>query len=89
MANNAEKIEEVRLLDLSEKEKEIYLDILGYQVDSDGFITKNGDVVTCPYTDEKVEFKKASILPGSTVIMNTNTMTLAHYLAEFPTIRLL
>jgi hypothetical protein len=79
-------MDEVKLefIDISLGEKTILLDILGYSVDEDGFIHyKDTDQMhICPYTHETVNIKNASILPGSTVIINTTDLAISEYFSE-------
>lgn len=72
-------------LKLSEKEMRVLFDALGYDVRKDGFVyEKDTDKkVLCHYTQEPLDFQKASILPGSTILINTSLITLSEYVTEF------
>ncbi len=66
------------------EEKEILLEILGYYVDENGIIfDKNtGEEHVCPVTNDVVFIENASVLPGSTVIINTTELSLSEYFLE-------
>jgi len=76
---------EITFLDITDEEKKILLDCLGYSVKDDGYIAnaKTGDYHTCPITRERVLFKEASILPGSTLVINTTPLTISEYLSDY------
>lgn len=74
----------MEFLSLDNDEKKILLESLGYSVDSEGYVRDlNGKIHLCPYTNGKVKFENASILPGSTVIINTSAFTLSEYVTEY------
>lgn len=75
-------LKEIKFSKLKESTKLLYLELLGYEVDEKGFITKDKKRIKCDYTKEFVPFKTASILPGSTVIMNTSPYTLSSYISD-------
>ncbi len=76
---------DITFLDIADEEKKILLDCLGYSVKGDGYITnaKTKDYHTCPITRERVLFKDASILPGSTLVINTTPLTISEYLSDY------
>lgn len=75
---------ELDFIDITLNEKITLLDILGYYVDENGVIynkdTKEQHI--CPYTNEIVLIENASILPGSTVIINTTELSISEYFTE-------
>ena len=79
MANNA-----VKFTHIDNEQKRILLTILGYSVDSEGYLinhrTKKPHI--CPITNEKVKLEKASILPGSELVINTTPLSIAQYLEK-------
>ncbi|KXS46220.1 MAG: hypothetical protein AWU58_739 [Methanohalophilus sp. T328-1] len=76
---------EVEFEDIGQEEKEILLNILGYYVDDNGtiFNKETNEEHICPMTKETVSIKNASILPGSTVIINTTELTLSEYFMDY------
>lgn len=73
-----------KFLSLSDEKKKILLKALGYSVDiNDYVIDENGKRVLCKYSGVEIPFINASILPGSTIIINTSPYTLSKYLEEY------
>ena len=73
-----------KFLFLSDEKKKILLKALGYGTDVKGYIIdENGRRVLCKYSGVEVPFVNASILPGSTIIINTTPYTLSKYLEEY------
>lgn len=73
-----------KFLKLSDEKKKILLKALDYGVDYEGFITdENNKRVLCKYTGVEVPFVNVSILPGSTIIINTSPYTISKYLEEY------
>ncbi len=70
---------------LDENENRVLLKALGYDINEKGFVveehTKN--LIWCRYTNKPVKFDEASILPGSTIIINTIPISLSSYIEEF------
>lgn len=66
-------------------EKKILLDILGYAVDENGMVLnkERNEKHICPITKEVVFVENASVLPGSTVVINTSELSVAEYLTKF------
>lgn len=73
-----------KFLSLPIESKKVLLKALGYEIDSDGFIIdENKNRVICRYSGVEVPFINSSILPGSTIIINTSPYTISKYLEEF------
>ena len=73
-----------KFLQISNNKKKILLKALGYEVNEKGFVTdEEGAVVRCKYSHRGVHIKEASILPGSTIVINTTPVTLAAYIEEY------
>ena len=76
---------DVTFTDINIEQKTALMDILGYYVDEKGIIfdkkTKMQHI--CPITDESVSIDNASILPGSTIIINTTELSLSEYFTDF------
>ena len=67
------------------EEKKFLLESLGYEIDCNDFVLdgKTKKLHICPITKKPVKLENASVLPGSTVIINTNAMTLSEYFARY------
>ncbi len=80
MGDNEIKFEKIGI-----EERKVLLDILGYEVNEDGIIIdKNtGEEYRDPITGDVVFIENASILPGSTVIINTSELTLSEYITKY------
>ncbi|MCK5509880.1 MAG: hypothetical protein GQ533_14535 [Methanosarcinaceae archaeon] len=76
---------DVKFENINIEQKTALMDILGYYVDEKGIIfdkkTKMQHI--CPITDESVSIDNASILPGSTIIINTTELSLSEYFTDF------
>lgn len=71
---------------ISPSQKRILLKALGYDVDAQGYVvydTRDRKRVVCKYTDSEVEFASASVLPGSTIVINTTPLSLSAYIEEY------
>ena len=75
----------MEFLKLTDQQKETMLNFLGFFVNNEGIICskENNKIIICPYSNEPVRFKDASIMPGSTVIFNTSALNLARYFSEY------
>ena len=75
---------EIEFLDLSPEEKILLLDVLGFSIDKEGYIydllLKERHI--CPYTKKDILSQNASILPGSTLIINTSALTISEYITD-------
>jgi len=76
---------EIKFEKIGIEERKVLLDILGYEVNEDGIvIDKNtGEEYKDPITGDVVFIENASILPGSTVIINTSELTLSEYITKY------
>lgn len=74
----------MQFIKLSDEEKRVLLDFLGYSVNEEGIVVskENNRPHICPYTGEPVRFDIVSVMPGSTVVFNTSILTLAEYFSE-------
>lgn len=80
--NGNKLVENFRFSNLPDNRKKLFLLLLGLDIDKEGFIIKDGVRQKCPYTDEYVLFKEASIMPGSTIVMKTSPYTLSAYISD-------
>ncbi|MCJ7648262.1 MAG: hypothetical protein MUP85_06590 [Candidatus Lokiarchaeota archaeon] len=76
---------EIKFEDIGIDEKIILMDILGYEVDDNGLVLEKEteNEYKCPISGEPVFIENASILPGSTVIINTSDFSLSEYFTRF------
>ena len=73
-----------KFISLNDEQKLILLKSLDYDVDNHDYIVdKNNKKVICRYSNQHVLFKNASILPGSTVIVNTSLITISEYISDY------
>ena len=73
-----------KFISLNDEQKLVLLKSLDYNVDDNDYIVdKNNKKVICRYSNQPVLFKNASILPGSTVIVNTSLITISEYISEY------
>jgi len=56
---------------------------LGYRSDGVFVLEKNGDRLLDRYTKEPVQLANMAILPGSTVIIDDNPLSIASFLEEY------
>ena len=77
--------EDIEFLSISDDEKRVLLDILGYDIDETGLIIKRETQQPhiCPITNRHVYLKDASILPGSEIVINTSAISLAQYFSKY------
>ena len=75
---------DIDFIDLESEEKELLLEVLGFSVDQEGYVYDEllKERHICPYTKKEVLFENASILPGSTMIINTSALTISEYITE-------
>jgi hypothetical protein len=74
----------IKFKNIDIEERKVLLDILGYEVGDGGIILNKNtkEQHKCPYTDEVVFIENASIMPGSTMVINTTELSLAEYLTQ-------
>lgn len=76
---------EIKFQNLNIEEKKVLLDILGYDVGEGNIVLdkKTKEKHICPITGDVVFVENASILPGSTVIINTSELSLSEYFTNY------
>ncbi|MBS3060563.1 MAG: hypothetical protein J4432_03595 [DPANN group archaeon] len=57
---------------------------LGYNSDKRFVLGQDGSRTKDPYTETEVELSNMLILPGSTLILDNNPLSIAAYLEEYP-----
>jgi len=74
-----------KFLNLSSDKKRLLLLALGYKVNKKGFVVwaDTERKVWCKYTKRPVHFNEVSILPGSTVVINSTPTSLSKYIEEY------
>ena len=79
------KENEISFIETNEEERRLLLDILDFEVDEGGFVVdkKTKRHYICPVSKTKVPISSSSILPGSTIILNTSALTLSEYFSRY------
>lgn len=85
MKEQETKDSEISFIEVNNEEKKLLLDILDYGVDEEGFIIDNKTKKhhICPFSKTPVSISDSSLLPGSTVIINTTALTLSEYFSRY------
>ena len=76
-------MELVSLKSVSLKSKILLLEQLGYTSDGDYILDANGNKVIDRYIQIPVRLDNMVILPGSTIILDDNELSIASYIEEF------
>lgn len=76
---------EIKFEEIGIEEKKILLNVLGYEVGEGGIILnkETGKEHISPTTGNVVFIENASVLPGSTVVIDTSELSLAEYFTKF------
>lgn len=76
---------EISFIEMNNEERKLLLDILDYKIDKEGFVVDNRTKQhhICPMSNTKVHINDSSILPGSTIIINTSALTLSEYFSRY------
>lgn len=77
-------VESISIKNLSLEDKNMLLKELGYGSDGTFVLDENGERVLDKYIEEPVKLANMLILPGSTVILDNNPLSIASYLQEHP-----
>ena len=82
---NVDLVQEFKVTHLNDENKKLLLDFLGFTIDADNLVVdkSNNKRVICPYSNKYVHLSNASVMPGSTIIINTSPYTLSCYISEF------
>jgi len=76
----------VRLLSLEDAPTAFKIKLvqeLGYSSDGTYVLEKNGERCLDRYTKEPVQLNNMMILPGSTIILDNNSLSISSFLEEF------
>lgn len=76
-------MELVSLKNVSKESKILLLKELGYISDGEFVLTSKSERVIDPYANVPVRIDNMIILPGSTLILDDNELSLSRYLEEF------
>jgi hypothetical protein len=71
------------IIDMPLEFKILLVQELGYRSDGVYVLEKNGERVFDKYTKEPVRLENMAILPGSTVIIDDNPLSIASFLEEY------
>ncbi|MGV8169049.1 MAG: hypothetical protein ACP5N3_03255 [Candidatus Nanoarchaeia archaeon] len=77
-------VEQISISKLAIKDKILLLKELGYKSDGMFVLDQNGERIIDKYIDEPVTVSNMLILPGSTIILDNNPLSIASYLQEHP-----
>lgn len=73
----------VSIEDMPNDFKIILLQELGYNSDGTFVLDENGEKCLDKYTEEPVRIDNMAILPGSTIILENNPLSLSSFLEEY------
>lgn len=76
---------EITFEKLNLDEMHTFLDIIGYETDEDGVIIdkETKEEYISPVTEQTVFIENASVLPGSTIIVDTSELSLSEYFTKY------
>ncbi|MGV8162768.1 MAG: hypothetical protein ACP5N2_05560 [Candidatus Nanoarchaeia archaeon] len=77
-------VEQISITKLAIKDKILLLKELGYKSDGTFVLDQKGERVIDKYIEEPVTLGNMLILPGSTIIIDNNPLSIASYLQEYP-----
>lgn len=72
----------LELKNIKKESKELILNELGYKTDGKYIFDKKGKKVIDRYIEQPVLFNNMLILPGSTIIIDNNPLSIALYMEE-------
>ncbi|MEK6792717.1 MAG: hypothetical protein AABX95_02775 [Nanoarchaeota archaeon] len=73
----------VSLKEVSKESKILLLRELGYQSDGEFVLSNEGQKVIDKYVEIPVKLNNMAILPGSTVILDDNELSITSYMEEY------
>jgi len=76
-------MELISLKNISKKSKIQLLKEIGYDSDGEFVIDTKGDKVKDRYLEIPIKIENMVILPGSTIILDDNELSLSRYIEEF------
>jgi len=81
--SEVKKMELISLKKVSKESKLLLLRELGYDSDGEFVLDNEGNKILDKYLDIPVSINNMVILPGSTLILDDNELSLSKYLEEF------
>ncbi|MFH0986495.1 MAG: hypothetical protein V1911_00430 [Candidatus Micrarchaeota archaeon] len=72
-------------IEITSDQKKGLLSLLGYDIDKENFLKyrETGEQHICPISHKKVKLENASIVPGSTLVINSDLLTISEYLVDY------
>jgi hypothetical protein len=77
------KMELISLKNISNESKIKLLKELGYDSDGEFVLDKNGNKLLDKYLEIPIKIDNMIILPGNTIILDDNEISISNYLEEF------
>ncbi len=77
------KMELITIKSMPREAKIELLKQLGCEVDKQGIVTKDNEPVIDKYINAPVRLDNMIIFPGSTIILDDNSLSIASYMEEF------
>ena len=77
-------VETILIKDFSFEEKRLLLSELGYSTDGIFVLLASGERLMDKYIEQPVKVDNMLILPGSTIIIDNNPLSIAAYMEEYP-----
>ena len=76
-------MELISLKTMSKESKQILLNELGYGSDGTHVLKETGEILLDKYINQPIKVENMLILPGSTIIIDNNPLSIAAYLEEY------
>jgi len=80
-------LETISIKTFTDKDKQVLLKELGYNSDDEFVLDNDGNQVIDPYLEEPVKVSNMIILPGSTIILDNNPLSISSYLEEYADVK--
>lgn len=77
------KVETISLKQFNEEEKLLLLKELGFQTDGEFVLNERGEVIKDKYIEVPIRIDNMLILPGSTIVLDNNELSITFYLKEY------
>lgn len=78
-----EKVEVISLKQFTPSQKIMLIQGLGYQTDGKFILDKRGEIIKDRYLGLPVQMENMVILPGSTIVLDDNELSVSLYLDEY------
>jgi len=73
----------IPIKNMPKKLKIMLLNQLGYSSDGTFILNKNGEKYLDKYIDKPIKIDNMAIFPGSTIILDNNSLSISSFLEEF------